>query len=228
MLYALGEIVLVVIGILIALQINNWNNQKRINSEETATLFKLVNDLNRDNKRFKENIKTYTEYGKELATEKQLIYKKGLSNEEIKLVMNFTGALIQSLNPRRSTFDEMLNSGKLYNLSNQVMLDKIIEYYQILEDSIYKNKEDRKEYRAIFYTPDLVDFWFWKGDENPLQYAKIFFKDQDSHAYRLLKQSAGWSLFINGQKLNNTKEILKLNNELLEKIEKVLNGKNRV
>ena len=34
--YAIGEIVLVVIGILIALQINNWNETQRARSEEKA------------------------------------------------------------------------------------------------------------------------------------------------------------------------------------------------
>lgn len=34
--YAIGEIILVVIGILIALSINNWNEQKKENN--TATL----------------------------------------------------------------------------------------------------------------------------------------------------------------------------------------------
>ena len=32
--YAIGEIVLVVIGILIALQINNWNENRKANIEE--------------------------------------------------------------------------------------------------------------------------------------------------------------------------------------------------
>ena len=37
LLYAIGEIVLVVIGILIALQINNWNNQKLLNKAEVKS-----------------------------------------------------------------------------------------------------------------------------------------------------------------------------------------------
>ena len=36
--YALGEIVLVVIGILIALQINNWNEDRISNGEEKTSL----------------------------------------------------------------------------------------------------------------------------------------------------------------------------------------------
>ncbi|MBT8324660.1 MAG: hypothetical protein KJO96_05115 [Winogradskyella sp.] len=33
--YAIGEIILVVIGILIALQINNWNESNKLKKEET-------------------------------------------------------------------------------------------------------------------------------------------------------------------------------------------------
>ena len=36
--YAIGEILLVVIGILIALQINNWNEQRKANKQELLLL----------------------------------------------------------------------------------------------------------------------------------------------------------------------------------------------
>lgn len=36
--YALGEIVLVVIGILIALQINNWNEETKLETKEVKIL----------------------------------------------------------------------------------------------------------------------------------------------------------------------------------------------
>jgi len=40
MLYAIGEIILVVVGILIALQINNWNSKRIENTEEQNVLIK--------------------------------------------------------------------------------------------------------------------------------------------------------------------------------------------
>ncbi len=43
--YAIGEIVLVVIGILIALQINNWNEQRKENSNEQAILKRLEKEF---------------------------------------------------------------------------------------------------------------------------------------------------------------------------------------
>ena len=48
LLYAIGEIVLVVIGILIALQINNWNTQANQRTEEIKYLKKLKVDLQAD------------------------------------------------------------------------------------------------------------------------------------------------------------------------------------
>ncbi len=42
-LYAIGEIILVVIGILIALQINNWND-KRIQKSQLKSVFKVVKE----------------------------------------------------------------------------------------------------------------------------------------------------------------------------------------
>ena len=43
--YAIGEIVLVVIGILIALQINNWNEERKENLKAKGYVEKLINDL---------------------------------------------------------------------------------------------------------------------------------------------------------------------------------------
>ena len=45
LLYAIGKIILVVIGILIALQLNNLNDQKKINNQEKKLLVELVNNL---------------------------------------------------------------------------------------------------------------------------------------------------------------------------------------
>ncbi|MGB5172414.1 MAG: DUF6090 family protein [Eudoraea sp.] len=44
-LYAIGEIVLVVIGILIALQINNWSEERKLNLQEKALLEELQKNL---------------------------------------------------------------------------------------------------------------------------------------------------------------------------------------
>ena len=46
--YALGEIVLVVVGILIALSLNNWNQNVTYKNELVQTVKEIRSDLNRD------------------------------------------------------------------------------------------------------------------------------------------------------------------------------------
>jgi hypothetical protein len=46
--YAIGEIILVVIGILIALQINNWNEQKKLKIQEVELLNYALENIKRD------------------------------------------------------------------------------------------------------------------------------------------------------------------------------------
>ncbi len=225
LIYAIGEIVLVVVGILMALAINEWKNEQRIDSEEKTTLYKLIKDLESDNERYLSNVEFYTKLDDFLQRTKDIIYKESLSDDEIKEAMYFPGAIHKDLNPRKTTYNEMLNSGRIYNLSNDILVDKIIEYYQFLDESTYESKEQRKEFRALFYGPDFTDFWFWKAEENPFPYAKVFFADNDSPAYRKLKQSAGWSLIINDDLLKNNNELIIMNGELIELINTDLENK---
>ncbi|MFT4661367.1 MAG: hypothetical protein ACJA1H_001264 [Glaciecola sp.] len=62
--YAIGEIVLVVIGILIALSINNWNENRKLNLNEKDVIENLIEDLESDYNNFEEN---------KIGLEKQLI-----------------------------------------------------------------------------------------------------------------------------------------------------------
>ena len=48
LLYAIGEILLVVIGILIALQINNWNEAQKDHAYEVKMLSEIVKSLKAD------------------------------------------------------------------------------------------------------------------------------------------------------------------------------------
>jgi hypothetical protein len=58
--YAIGEIVLVVLGILIALQINNWNEQRKQNKLEESTLIELRANLLADIEDFQADINGYS------------------------------------------------------------------------------------------------------------------------------------------------------------------------
>lgn len=59
--YAIGEIVLVVIGILIALQINNWNEKRKVDGEILKTLTEIRSNLISDSLSIRETYDTKLE-----------------------------------------------------------------------------------------------------------------------------------------------------------------------
>ncbi|WNH08818.1 DUF6090 family protein [Thalassobellus suaedae] len=59
--YAIGEIILVMFGILLALQVNNWNQQKQITKKEHRLLLELKNDLIGTQNELKGDISTLNE-----------------------------------------------------------------------------------------------------------------------------------------------------------------------
>ena len=56
--YAIGEIILVVIGILIALQINNWNERRKFKNVEKTVLTNIYKNLATDSTHFNYYTKT--------------------------------------------------------------------------------------------------------------------------------------------------------------------------
>lgn len=59
--YALGEILLVVIGILIALQVNNWNEAKNLKKQEIQLLNEMLTELKKQQNDFIFNITHHRE-----------------------------------------------------------------------------------------------------------------------------------------------------------------------
>ena len=58
--YAIGEIVLVVFGILIALSINNWNEARKMKLQEKALLNNIIEDLKADSLEFQNSLSHLT------------------------------------------------------------------------------------------------------------------------------------------------------------------------
>jgi len=59
--YAIGEIVLVVIGILIALSINNWNEEQKTRTSEVQILEDMIREIEDDFESFNYNIERHSE-----------------------------------------------------------------------------------------------------------------------------------------------------------------------
>ena len=129
--YAIGEIVLVVIGILIALQINNWN-EKRLQQQSELKFLKGIQaefKLNKayllsSNKMNQEVLKT----GKEIMN---------LMNQDVKILRNINiDSLIFQIfeyggfEISENTILEVMQVGQLQNLENDQLKSFILEWSQ--------------------------------------------------------------------------------------------------
>ena len=119
--YAIGEIVLVVIGILIALQINNWNEDSKLAKQETIIIQNLLGNL----KQAKIQSNSYIEQENQLV--KSLILALGINpdqtrNDKIswtntefyKLMWDFETAV-----PVINTYSDIKNTGELSTIKNK-------------------------------------------------------------------------------------------------------------
>lgn len=141
--YALGEIILVVIGILIALAINNANqNRIKSNNEQTYLTgleqeFKTsrlkLQELISINKRNCEGSKKILEY---------ITYNdNNLSEAAFSNLLYNTFSNDISFNPNNSLLNEMINSGNLKILSNDELRKRLTNWLSTMEDISRQEKE---------------------------------------------------------------------------------------
>ncbi|AVR45410.1 hypothetical protein C7S20_09075 [Christiangramia fulva] len=142
LLYALGEIILVVIGILIALQINNWNEERKIRKEEQQ-LLKSISEEFQANLKILDQAKQMNDYIIARASGLGEYTGPKLENfDERKLSDLMVGAFKYEARfiPNQGTVNETINSGKLSVLSNDELRKAISAWQSALE--LVKNQED--------------------------------------------------------------------------------------
>lgn len=221
MLYALGEIILVVIGILIALQINSVYQNRLDRNAATKVLNRLVEDVDADFKRLYFIDTSYTNNQKHIKEVYDILAKDKIEDSEhLEKLAFFSGADIKEVNSVRATFDEMINTGSIYKLKNDSLIGQTIEYYRLVDENTYQSREDRREFRNIFYGPELLDYWYIRSASNKnLDLAKNFFRDPHSDGYKRMVQTTNWSggLISRGKKRNAL--LIKKNRALKNQLE---------
>ena len=156
--YAIGEIVLVVIGILIALQINTWNEERKDSIEEKAILENLLENLVLAKQQSESLISEETDL------KKLLIYVLGVEANSVEIDTQtisdamFKNAVwdLQSDLPTINAYDNLKNTNKLslinnknisekfndldfrFNKLNNVLEDRL-SVHQIRVDDIFEN-----------------------------------------------------------------------------------------
>lgn len=131
LLYALGEIVLVVLGILIALRINTYNKELQNCALEKASLENLIDDL----KVQKEIIQAQLDY----ETEKLMVLDSCRSYFESKIPNTDLYRLLTRLTSRKTfvnqtvTYDNLVATGNIMLIRDADLMDQIARYYNGLE-----------------------------------------------------------------------------------------------
>ena len=149
--YAIGEIALVVIGILIALSINNWN-QKRINSLNESLLLKEINAEFKFNKEELEStVRTY------ISIRDQCIYlrksfpinpseiNKDSLSQALNRMLNLSSADLST-----GSISTLINTSSFNIISNTELRSLLIQWNDLIADYF------EREAHAIYYTRQTI------------------------------------------------------------------------
>ena len=228
LLYAVGEIMLVVFGILIALQVDNWNEQRQDRISEAVFLSRIREDLTVDNAYFKrrvEDSERFVTASSEFLTalsEEQRSFED--ATELVKLFSEFYSS--EMLTTQNSTFSEMLYAGKLELITDRSLKSLLLDYYR-------RNEEVAKhisEFNA--FTVDAFNIMMDKATNIfPMEvYLNTEFSFEDEYGYLNDPSSDKFQIIaytaqVYGSKhyvfLNYFRELEGLSEELISQLEAV-------
>jgi len=173
--YAIGEIVLVVIGILIALQINNWNEQRKERIQEKIFLKRFEVELNSN----LENILTAISLNKSRIHRAEFLLR---TIDKPQLAVDSSSYFMKSIEHASYTniplisdnaFEELKSSGNLSLISNEALRAALQKYYSwtssegqynFLQQDIQLNYSHLKH--GIFTTSQVIDMGDYYSTKN--------------------------------------------------------------
>lgn len=143
--YAIGEIVLVVIGILIALQINTWNEQRKQNKQELYTLKQLKVEFQADSIALNDIMRLTN--GKTNTIKQIMRFISEQKTDSLKLQMIFFIGNSTPFYDYSPTYNELVSSGNLNMISNDSIKNAIndfINHNAMVENTIYPEMLQRE------------------------------------------------------------------------------------
>ena len=133
--YASGEIVLVVLGILIALQINNWNKKRMEHRLEVSYLIRLQNELTRDTTYLNSQFDATNRGIKSITKELQIVYEIQNTREEIQNLLKYQNFQADALTLNKASYDDLVNTQNLNIIRNDSLRFLIIDFYRNAEQA---------------------------------------------------------------------------------------------
>ncbi len=153
--YAVGELLIVTMGVLIALAINEWNSDRLERAEEVLIVERLVSDLQSDLRGYERGLEFLPQKEESL----RRLYSVLMSaDSRPRDLTRFLQDVIHGSNygwnqyrASRTTFDELLGSGKLGLIRSADARTAIGEYYE-LDKGVHDRIDEREtEYPRISY-----------------------------------------------------------------------------
>ena len=153
--YAIGELLIVTMGVLIALAISEWNNDRLERAEEVLIVERLVSDLQSDLAAYQRGLDFLEQKEESLRRlHPDLMSADSRPND----LRQFLQDVIDSANygwyqyrARRTTVDELLGSGKLGLIRNADLRAAVGEYYESEKGAHGRIDERETSYPRISY-----------------------------------------------------------------------------
>ena len=226
------ETLVVILGILIAFALSNWNEDRLQNIKETQFLIRLVKDLRADSIYYKERI---TESENIIKNHREVIrkmYQIQHNFEEVKDLWMHIDFNSKQLTTQDITYIEMTNSGNLDILRNQELKEDIINYYR-------KNEEATSHFLEFNDFTNLYLAGFAQVVRNAFKFSNIsqdvyedmevisdkdwgFFNNPDSEKFQSLEYALNTYRFKHQSFLNHFKTLKAMETQLIQDIEKEL------
>jgi hypothetical protein len=150
--YAIGEIVLVVIGILIALSINNWNESRKENNLEQSYYCKLLEDIEQDIQQIQSQI---GQSEKRLDEANEMLSLLQMKNPPIESVLKRNHGAISlityTFRPSIAAYEDLKSSGNLKILRDSEVKRRVTEYYSMIDGMIDVMDTNADGAVALFY-----------------------------------------------------------------------------
>jgi len=180
---------LVVIGILIALQINNWNTSRINKKQEIFYLNKLRLNIEEDTTYISIRLSQINLAIQQLDSLKELIENR--DNNEL----TYNDWVLKLLStyrftPQSSTFQNLISTGKLDLITNQTFVDSLFVYYNDLNNYTTQINESVETYSRNTIGPYLMQFdlVYDKPSKKPFEYGEdVFIKNAIGYKSRQIK-----------------------------------------
>ena len=190
--YAIGEIVLVVIGILIALQINTWNEERKNGLKKITFQKALIEDLKKDTSELKYQINRFERRieSREVFIEK--MEKSDASTDSIirLWISVWRYSIPTAFSPNKSAFESLYSTGYIELFTNEqiALLSSFYKDMEVAYSWIRLGMNDIHE--ANVELGDKYGF-LWKVKKNSHVY-KVLRKDIDEKEFLRLLDLAIW------------------------------------